>query len=119
MSHKFNGVDVRTPTSFNWDLEDIESEESGRSTNDGKGHLDILAQKRKLSYQWTNPTKEEVSTYLKLINQSAYVSITYPDAMSGIFETRQFKTIKRVAPFRDLRVGALQYSELSFDFEER
>lgn len=118
MNHKFNGVDVRTPTSFNWDLEDIESEESGRSTNNGKGHVDILAQKRKLSYQWTDPTKEEVSTCLGLINQSAKVDITYPDAMSGKFETRQFKTVKREAPFRDLRVGALKYSELSLDFEE-
>lgn len=118
MAHKFNGVDVRTPTSFNWDMEDILSGESGRSTNNGRSNVDIIAQKRKISYKWSDPSTEEVSSILQLINQKGIVNITYPDAMSGIYETRDFKTIKRGAPFRDLRVGARVFSELSLDFEE-
>lgn len=118
MTHKFNNAEIRTPTSFSWDIEPIETQESG-ITLDGKGHSDILAQKRNLSYRWTDPTREEVSTYLQLINQNRYVDITYPDAMSGIYETREFKVVKNGAPFRDMRVGALLYSELSLVFKER
>lgn len=118
MAHKFNGIDVKTPTSFSWDMEDIELAESGM-TLDGKSHRDILAQKRSIGYQWTDPSKEEVALYLQLINRSSYVKITYPDAMSGTYETREFSTVKRGAPFRNLRVGALLYSTLSLDFKER
>lgn len=118
MAHKFNGVDVRTPTSFNWDMIDIESEDSGRSTMDGKYHTDVLTQKRVISYEWTDPAKEEVAVLLQLVNQNGYVNITYPDAMSGIYETREFKVMKRGAPFRNLRVGARLYSALSLEFEE-
>lgn len=118
MTHKFNGVDIRTPTSFSWDMKDVETPESGM-TLDGKTHSDILAQKRSLSYSWKDPTKEEVAQYLQLVNQNRYIDVTYPDAMSGTYETREFKLVKRDAPFRDLRVGSLLYSVLSFDFEER
>jgi hypothetical protein len=116
--HKFNDVEIRTPTSFSWDMEDIEVGES-QVTADGLDHSEILTQKRNIAYEWTDPTKEEVSTILQLINQNRYVNITYPDAMSGIYETREFKVIKKGAPFRNLRVGALLYSALSLDFKER
>jgi hypothetical protein len=116
MAHKFNGTDVRTPTSFNWDLKDIEAN-SYRDAN-GMSHYSIIAQKRTISYKWLDPTAEEVSTILQLVNQANYVNISYPDAMSNIYETRAFKPLKRSAPFRNLRVGAKLYSELSFDFEE-
>jgi hypothetical protein len=115
--HKFNGIDVRTPTSFGWDMEPIEI--GSVTTADGLDHSEILTQKRTLNYEWSDPSKEEVATYLQLINQNRYVSITYPDAMSGTYETREFKTVKKGAPFRNLRVGALLYSKLSLDFKER
>lgn len=116
--HKFNGSEIRTPTAFNWDLEDIEVGES-QVTADGLEHSEILAQKRNISYEWTDPSKEEVATILQLINQQRYVNITYPDAMSGTDETREFKAVKKSAPFRNLRVGALLYSVLSLEFKER
>lgn len=118
MRHKFNGVDVRTPTSFSWDIEDIETSESGM-TLDGVGHSDLLAQKRILTYSWADPTAEETSHILQLINQKIYVTVTYPDAESGQWETREFKATKRNAPFRDLRVGKRIYTSLSLGFRER
>jgi len=117
MLHKFNGVDVRTPTSFSWDTEDIEV--GAVTMADGREYSEVLAQKVTINYDWTDPKKEEVSTILQLINQSRYVTITYPDAKSGTYETREFKATKKGAPFRDLRVGALMYSQLSLSFKER
>jgi len=115
--HKFNGIDIMTPTSFSWDLEDVVEGEI--MTQDGKDHSTILTQKRILTYSWVDPTKTEVSSILQLANQSRYVSITYPDSMSGAYETKEFKADKKSAPFRDLRVGALLYSALSLSFKER
>ena len=117
MAHKFNDIDVRTPTSFSWDMEPIETSE--KPTADGKDHTKIIAYKRKLEYEWQDPKKEEVSTILLLINQTRFVSVTYPDAMSNTYETREFKVVKRSAPFRSLRVGARLYETLSLSFEER
>ena len=116
MAHKFNGVDIRTPTSFSWDIEDVEE---GLTTADGIDHSEIIRQKRILSYTWSDPTKAEVSAILTLINQSRYVSITYPDQMSGTYETRYFKATKKTAPFRELRVGAWMTSTLALSFEEQ
>jgi len=115
--HKFNGIDVRTPTGYDWDMKPVEIGQS--TTADGLDHSEILTKKRFINYEWSDPSKEEVATILQLINQSRYVSVTYPDAMSGTYETREFKTVKHSAPFRNLRVGALLYSVLSLSFEER
>jgi hypothetical protein len=117
MSHNFNGVDVRTPTSFNWELKDIESY-SDRDTLDGTLHVEVVAQKRNISYKWADPTVEEVATILQLVNQSSTVNIRYPDALSGTYETRKFRALKKTAPFRNFRVGARSYSELALEFEE-
>ena len=117
MAHKFNDVEIRTPTSFEWDMEDIEAG-NGFTSQDGVYHFEILAQKRNLSYQWTDPSAEEVSSILTLINQDRIISVTYPDAMSNEYETRNFKIQKRSAPFRSLRVGAKMYSALSIDLKE-
>lgn len=118
MNHQFNGVDVRTPTSFSWDQEEIETAESG-TTLDGLDHSDVLANKVTLKYAWLDPTPEEVSTYLTLIKQNRYVTITYPDAGTNTWLTKEFKPIGRSAPFRDLRVGSKMYSVLNLSFEER
>lgn len=117
MAHKFNGIDVRTPTSFNWELSDIET---GNTYRDGDGNTRyyILTQKRSISYEWLDPTAEEVSFILQLVNQKDFVSITYPDALSGTYETRAFRPLKKSAPFRNFRVGAKLYSRLAFEFEE-
>lgn len=117
MAHKFNGVDVRTPTSFNWGLKDITVGDG--DTADGADFSEILTQKRTLSYSWSDPTKEETAQFLQLINQSRYVFVTYPDPMSGNYETREFKCTNKNTPFRDLRVGAFMISTLTLDFEER
>jgi hypothetical protein len=117
MAHEFNDVVVRTPTSFGWDL--VDETAGDTEAADGTDYSEIITQKRSLSYQWSDPTKEEVSAILKLINQSRYVKIKYPDSMSGEYETREFKNTKKSAPFRDLRVGAFVHSSLSLQFEER
>jgi len=118
MAHKFNGVDVRTPTSFSWDWEEIETAESG-ITLDGLDHSDVLATKVTLAYSWLDPIAEEVAIILTLIKQGRYVIITYPDPETNTYLTKEFKPAGKSAPFRDLRVGAKLYSTLNLSFKER
>lgn len=118
MEHKFNGVDIRTPTSFSWDSTEVETPESG-TTLDGLDHSDVLTNKVTLSYAWLDPTSEEVSTILSLVKRSRYVNITYPDAETGTYLTKEFKPTQKGAPFRDLKVGAKLYSTLTLSFKER
>ena len=50
---KINGIEMSSPTGCTWQLSDLSSDESGRSTRDGSMSKDIIAQKRTLSFTWT------------------------------------------------------------------
>lgn len=45
---KINGIEMSSPTGCTWQLSDLSSDESGRSTRDGSMSKDIIAQKRTL-----------------------------------------------------------------------
>lgn len=112
-----NGVAIKTPSSFNWGLQDISDSASGR-TQDTLMHKNRIGQKRKLSLGWNNPTKEETAIILQAFNPE-YVNVTYPDAMSGVDETRTFYVGDRTAPMKIWTVNMKRYSQLSFDIIER
>ncbi len=119
---EFNGVAVKDPSALSWGISDASSEESGRSTNDGKAHKDVIAQKRKLELSWSNPTKDEVSAILTAVNYTtvgAFFKVKYPDAMSGKFETRTFYVGDRTAPMKTWTVNQKIYSTLSFSIIEQ
>lgn len=122
MAWKINGVTIKTPSSHTWGIEDLSSEESGRSTNDGLASKDVIAQKRKLEWSWLNPSKEEVAAILTAVNYTtvgAFFKVTYPDAMSGVDETREFYVGPRTAPMKIWTIGNKRYSSLSFNVIER
>lgn len=50
---KINGIEMSSPTGCTWQLSDLSSDESGRSTRDGSMSKDIIAQKRTLNFTWT------------------------------------------------------------------
>lgn len=116
---KIDGVAVKSPSAFSWGFADLSSEESGRSTNNGKMTKDIIASKRTLQCTWNNPTKDEVSTILGLVCGKSYMKVTYPDALSGVNETREFYVGDRSAPMKSWAIGKKIYSTLSFNFIER
>jgi hypothetical protein len=115
---KINGTDIKTPSSFAWGLQDLSSDDSGR-TLDGIMHKDRIAQKRRLDCSWDNPTKDEASTILKAVNGTIFMQVTYPDTMSGNYETRTFYVGDRSAPMKTWMIGNKRYSSLSFSFIEK
>lgn len=81
---KINGVTIAAPTSCSWQLSDLSSDESGRSTRDGAMSKDIIAQKRTLNFTWSYLTWAEVSKLANFCkNKGAAVMLTYPDIMAG------------------------------------
>lgn len=116
---KIDGVAVKSPSTFTYELMDLSSEESGRNINDGKNNKDIIATKRKLGCGWNNPSREEVSHILKLVTGKPYIDVTFEDALSGKMETGEFTIGDRSAPMKMWTVNNKRYSTLSFNFIER
>ena len=115
---KINGIEVKTPSSFTWGLQDLSSEDTGR-TLDGVMHKDLIAQKRKLDCVWNNLTRQETAILLQAVNSSVFLQITYPDALTGTDQTRTFYTGDKTAPVL-MWVGTKQiYSTITFNFIEK
>lgn len=114
---KVDGVEMPCPSSFTWGLQDISLNESGR-TDDTVMHKNRVGQKRKLGLGWNAPTWEVTSKILQAVNPE-YVHITYPDMMSGKYETREFYVGDRSAPVKCWWVGNQRMEVLSFDVIER
>ena len=112
-----DGVLIKTPSVFSWGLNDVSAADAGR-TDDALMHKNRIAQKRKISLAWNNPTKVETASILQAFNPE-YVKVTYPDAMSGKYETREFYRSDPVAPMKVWTVGNKRYAQLSFDIIER
>lgn len=112
-----DGVAIKTPSSFSWGLQDVSDSASGR-TQDALMHKNRIAQKRKVSLSWNNPTKEEASAILSAFNPE-YIKVKYPDAMSGNDETREFYVGDRSAPMKIWTIDHKRYSQISFDIIER
>ena len=112
-----NGTAIKTPSSFRWGLQDVSDSASGR-TQDTIMHKNRVGQKRKIALGWNNPTKEEAAAILQAFNPE-YINVTYPDAMSGTDETREFYVGDRSAPMKMWTVKKKIYSQISFDIIER
>ena len=112
-----DGTAVKNPSSFTWGLQDVSDSASGR-TLDSLMHKNRIAQKRKLSLSWNHPSKEETAQILQVFNPE-YISVRYPDAMSGSDETRVFYVGDRSAPMKIWTINNKRYSQISFDLIER
>ncbi len=98
---KINGTTVKTPQGCTWSLQDLSSDDSGR-TLDGIMHKDIVAQKRKLVCKWAAMTWKECSVIANFMkNKGVEVSLTYPDIMAGNYITKVFYTGDMSVPYFD------------------
>ena len=106
------------PSSMEWGLQDVSASEAGR-TQDGTMLKMLVAQKRKLSLSWAEPTAAQTAEILQAFNHE-YVYVRYHDAMSNAMETRQFYVGDRSAPFRwfQLPGKGTRYKVVSFDIIE-
>lgn len=118
MIKKINGITIKTPSSCTWGLQDIASEDSGR-TLDGTMNIDRIAQKRKLDCVWNGVTNTEAATLLQAVNASVFMSVTYDDAMTGTEQIRTFYVGDRTAPVHTWSDGKKLFTSISFNFIEK
>lgn len=118
MIKKINGQNIITPSECTWGLQDLSSEDSGR-TLDGLMHKDIVAQKRTIECSWNGLNKADAATLLQQVNASVFMSLTYDDPMSGTEQTRTFYVGDRSAPVHIWNTSKKIFSTISFSFIER
>ena len=110
---------VKTPDTFNWGLQDVSSADAGR-VNDASATMykNRVTQKRKISLAWNDPDGSETAAILQAFNPE-YVWVRYLDPMTNGYEVRQFYTGDKTAPLKQITVGGVVYTSLSFDIIER
>lgn len=113
---KVDGVEMPCPSSFTWGLQDISASKSGR-TDDMAMHKNRLGQKRKLELGWVGKDWTTTSKILKAFNPE-YIQVTYPDMMSGRYETRKFYVGDRSAPVKYWWTGNQRIDTISFNVIE-
>lgn len=114
-----DGTVIPSPSSFTWGLMDNSASDGGRVQDDSDTMFkNRTSQKRKLQLSWNGLSKEDAATVLQAFNPE-YISVTYPDAMSGTDQTRTFYVGDRTAPMKIWTVGNKRYEQLSFNIIER
>lgn len=116
---KINGVDIATPSTFQVGILDLDSSEGSGRTMDGISYRDrIRAGVRKIEMSWGPLPWSEVSKILQAI-QDEYFECTYPDPMTGQYETRTFYVGDRTAPFAVSRGDEIYWTGLKFSLTEQ
>lgn len=110
-----NGAEVKSPSSYQYDLQDISDSEAGR-TEDTVMHKNRIGQCVKLELQWNGIDTATVSAILRAFNPE-YISVCYLDAMAGGFVTSVFYVGDRSAPLYNSKLDL--WENVSFNLIER
>jgi len=116
---KINGQDIAaSPSTFQVMPFDLDAEEGTGRTADGQGYRSRIAVKRQIEMSWGPLPWATMSKLLRSMRDS-YFSVTYPDPMSGQFETRTFSVGNRPAPFAVSKGSEIMWSGLKVTLTER
>lgn len=94
---KINGVAIPTPQTYQWGLQDIDSEDGSGRNQDGELFRDRIARKRKLVCTWPPMEPEEMSFLLKAMTPE-FFTLEYPDAEEGCTIEGTFHVGDRTSP---------------------
>jgi len=116
---KFNGVDAAaSPSTFQVMPFDLDAEEGTGRTADATGYRSRLATKRQIEMSWGLLPWTTMSKLLKQMRDS-YFQCTYPDPMSGKYETKTFSVGNRPTPFAVSQGHEIYWSGLKVTLTER
>ena len=110
-----DGAYVRSPSVFQWALQDVSASDAGR-TEDALMHKKRIAQKVKLTLAWNNIDTDDASAILNAFNPE-YISVKYLDPKEGEYVTKTFYVGDRSAPAYSTRLGVWQ--NVSFNIIEQ
>ena len=113
---KINGVSIPTPTEYKFNIEDLSSEETGR-TLDGIMHKDVVAVKDYYDCTWKRLSWEDAATLLNAINGQTMVTFTHADPRQpNGFVTGNYYVGQRGGAALDLSDTRRNWVDISFQF---
>lgn len=110
-----DGAEVKSPSVYQWDLQDISDSEAGR-TEDTVMHKNRIGQCVKLELQWNGIDTATVSQILSVFNPE-YITVCYLDAMAGGYVTSVFYVGDRSAPMYNSKLDL--WENVKFNLIER
>jgi hypothetical protein len=114
-----NGIDVKNPDSFEWQLSDLSSVSSGEDQS-GYTHKDIVRRKRHINLKWGILKFSEAHAIIAACTSDANFPCTFPDLLAGERITRTMYVGDRSSPlfiYNEAK-SRLLVSEVSFDLIE-
>lgn len=111
-----DGLPVPCPSTYTFGLQDVSAAESGR-TEDTKMHKNRVGQKRKIGLSWLAKDWQETAQIMQAFNPE-YITVRYPDMLSGKYEARQFYVGDRSAPVKLWWSNKKLIESISFDIIE-
>lgn len=116
---KVNGIFIQDPSSLQYSLQDLDSEEGSGRNQLGEMLRDRVAVKRKLTCKFPPMYMDEVSELLQAV-QDQFFEIEFPDMFTGKRETMTAYVGDRTAPIYTIREdGRILCEEVAFNFIER
>lgn len=113
---KFNGNNVKDPSSMTWSLERVSSPDAGRSL-DGVMHVMQVSLKRKLQLSWNNITATEASAIVNAAS-GEYINVTFYDYLANATRTLTMYTGAHTIPVYTFQSNRKIVSNVSFDLIE-
>ena len=113
---KIDGTTIPVPSEYGFELEDLSSDESGR-TLDGIMHKDVIAVKDIYSCTWKSLSWEDLGQLLLLVNGKTKVTLTYVDPRypSAIL-VNDFYVGKRSGKLNNLNHSKNTWKDITFQF---
>lgn len=113
---KINGTTIPVPSEYGFDIEDLSSEQSGR-TLDGVMHKDVVAVKDYYTCTWKHLSWSDAAALLNLVNgktqvQLSYVDPRYPDTV----KINDFYIGKRSGKANNLNHPTNVWKDITFQF---
>lgn len=93
-----DNVEIKCPSEYTYGLEQVNSADAGR-TQDAVMHVERIAQKVKLELSWSGLTWAETAAIMTAF-QPEYISVKYPDMLTGTYLTKTFYTGDKSAPVK-------------------
>lgn len=113
---KIDGVAIPTPSSYDFSIEDLSSEETGR-TLDGVMHKDVVSVKDTYTCTWKNVSWTVAAQLMNAIDGKTKVSLTYADPrVPNEFITNNFYIGERKGTAVNLNDSNHAWTDITFTF---
>lgn len=113
---KIDGVEIPTPTTYKAGIEDLSSEETGR-TLDGVMHKDVVAVKDYYECTWKNLSWEDTALLLNAVDGKTVVNFTHADPrVPNRYITGTYYIGKRDTAALNLKSNRNTWSDIAFTF---